>query len=249
MNSPSPELPNPLTQTSESPAHLTAKQSPQNQSEQPQTHQAKPSFWQRIQRSLRRGGAHSSHQPTPQPDWLIIGLGNPGEKYRTTRHNAGILAVEQEPLCWQFSKSAHADIARSYLGSHNIAYIRSHYYMNESGKTLRQIQQQWNLPASNIIVVHDELDLPVGKVRIRQGGSHNGHNGLKSIEAALGTANYIRVRIGIGRPATGISVVDHVLGQIDNSPAMQHGLDLGHQSILKLPMEGLAHTQNLIHPQ
>lgn len=206
-------------------------------------------FWRRLRNAFRTGGTPSSSKTSTQPDWIIIGLGNPGSKYATTRHNAGILAVQLEPLHWQDSKGAHAEIARSYHEDANVAYIRSHYYMNESGKTIARLTKHWTLDPSRIVVVHDELDLPVGKVRIKQGGNHNGHNGLKSVDAALGTNAYIHVRVGIGRPAPGVSVVDHVLGPLPDSATMEKGLQLAHQAIELLPKEGLAKTQNIIHSQ
>lgn len=189
------------------------------------------------------------------PDWLIIGLGNPGAQYAHTRHNAGIDAVDLDPITWEFSKLGHADIAYANAANSSedasntptIAYVRSHFYMNESGRTIEKLQRLWNLPLERIVVVHDELDLPLGKVRIKQGGSHNGHNGLKSIDAALGSPKYIRIRVGIGRPATGVSVVDHVLGPLPAGDLTEQGLQLAHEAVEYLPTHGLAKTQNLIH--
>lgn len=230
---------------------------PSSQSPSPHQDSATPtpSLWQRLRHTLQRttprhSAAHRTpaHQQTPPaPDWLIVGLGNPGAQYHNTRHNIGILAVEATKLHWHNNKQAHADLAQRTTATHNIVYVRSQYYMNESGQSLAALQAQWHLPAERIIIAHDELDLPPGKVRIKLGGSHNGHNGLKSIDAALGTNQYLRVRIGIGRPAAGVSVVDHVLGQLPESPEITRGIALAHEALTMLPEQGIARTQNLIH--
>ncbi|WP_297005729.1 aminoacyl-tRNA hydrolase [uncultured Corynebacterium sp.] len=152
----------------------------------------------------------------PAAQWLVVGLGNPGVKYARTRHNIGYRVVDE--LLHRHREhligvpGVQAKVARTGVDGHGVLLVRSATYMNESGLAVGPLATSYAIPADHVIVIHDELDLPAGKVKIRLGGNENGHNGLKSISEKLGTRDYVRVRVGIGRPADGQSVVDHVLG-------------------------------------
>ena len=141
--------------------------------------------------------------------WLVAGLGNPGKEYERTRHNIGFACVDsiQENLVpatttWKNENNAlfiSCDLSLKRT-KHRVLLVKPQSYMNRSGEPLAKIAGFYKVPASQIIVVHDELDLPLGTVRIRLGGGLAGHNGLKSIQQQVGTPDFYRVRLGIGRP-------------------------------------------------
>jgi len=140
--------------------------------------------------------------------WLIAGLGNPGPDYSATRHNVGYLAVDRIAAMTGAKlsrhKRAHAMVAEAKLGMPGsqtpIVLVESLSYMNESGGPIKALMQFYDIPAERLIAVHDELDIPFSALRVKLGGGDNGHNGLKSMRKSLGTGDFYRVRIGIGRP-------------------------------------------------
>ena len=154
----------------------------------------------------------SHHQPTaPAPEdlraeWLIVGLGNPGPKYAATRHNVGFMAVDDLLAATgglvQPVRGLAADAASLDIQGTPVLAVRPQSFMNLSGQPVGELARCLNVPPERIIVIHDELDLPAHKVRLKQGGNENGHNGLKSLTEHLGTRDYLRVRIGISRPPT-----------------------------------------------
>ncbi len=150
--------------------------------------------------------------------WVIVGLGNPGREYERTRHNVGYLVVEELAgrLGVKFARHrrAHADTAEghAFVGTPDhcrVVMVKSRTYMNESGGPVRAVVDF--AKASHLIVVHDEIDIPLGALRIKYGGGDNGHNGLKSIRKSLGTGDYYRVRVGVGRPTGRQDPADYVL--------------------------------------
>jgi PTH1 family peptidyl-tRNA hydrolase len=153
------------------------------------------------------------------PIKLIVGLGNPGKKYENTRHNAGFWLVErlaaQQRIVLRKEPKFHALAARLDTASGLAWLLMPQTWMNESGSAVAALAQFHKLAADEILVVHDELDLPPGGAKIKRGGGHAGHNGLRDIIATLGTADFWRLRIGIGHPrdieASEQEVVDYVL--------------------------------------
>jgi len=153
------------------------------------------------------------------PIKLIVGLGNPGKKYESTRHNAGFWLLErlaaQHRLTLRKEAKFHALVARLDTASGPAWLLLPQTWMNESGSAVGAFAQFRKIAADEILVVHDELDLPPGGVKIKQGGGHAGHNGLRDIIEKLGTADFWRLRIGIGHPrdvaASEQEVVDYVL--------------------------------------
>lgn len=137
--------------------------------------------------------------------WLVAGLGNPGPGYSGNRHNVGFMVVdllaERLGLRWSLNK-ASALTAEGFLrpGGSKVILVKPQTYMNESGRAVGPIAQFHHIPAARIIAVHDELDLPFDTVRLKCGGGNGGHNGLRSLSAALHGEDYTRVRVGIGRP-------------------------------------------------
>lgn len=132
--------------------------------------------------------------------YLITGLGNPGEKYVLTRHNIGFLVAEflAEDLNTTFSTDRYADVASARFRGKECIIIKPNTYMNLSGKAVRYWLQQEKIPIENLLVILDDIALPFGKVRMRKKGGDGGHNGLKSIQELMNTADYCRLRFGVG---------------------------------------------------
>jgi PTH1 family peptidyl-tRNA hydrolase len=148
---------------------------------------------------------------------LIVGLGNPGKKYARTRHNVGTDAIEL--LAQRLSVSLkvgrdRAQVAETRIGDHAVVLAVPTTWMNDSGEAVGPIARRYRIPVANIIVIHDELDLEPGAVKLKMGGGLAGHNGLKSISQHMGTNDYMRVRIGVGKPSTKEQGADHVLSSI-----------------------------------
>jgi len=145
---------------------------------------------------------------------LIIGLGNPGKKYQYSKHNIGFEAVDE--VAFQmgitFNKSKFESVyAEGRVGTEKIVLIKPQTYMNLSGRSVRPWMNYYNLTEEDIVVIYDDMDLPPGKIRLRQKGSSGGHNGIKSIIQYLGTKEFNRIKVGVGRPRPGQDVISNVL--------------------------------------
>ncbi|MCL2858541.1 MAG: aminoacyl-tRNA hydrolase [Streptococcaceae bacterium] len=151
---------------------------------------------------------------------MIVGLGNPGDKYKNTKHNMGFMALDQlaEALNLSFSmdKTFQSEIASAFINNEKIYFVKPMTYMNESGRAVGPLLSYYGLTDEDLTVVHDDLDSPVGRVRLRTKGSSGGQNGVKSIIAHVGSQEFNRVKIGIGRPKHGMTVVNHVLSTFDD---------------------------------
>lgn len=158
--------------------------------------------------------------------WVVYGLGNPGEKYARTRHNVGALVVEELLARTNSAFTRHKSgtfTAQADLAGRRVVLARAvTAYMNESGRPLRELCSFYKVPAAQLVVVHDELDIPFGEVRVKSGGGIAGHNGLRSVAQHLGTKEFVRVRVGISRPAGGRDPVGWVLENF--SAAERRGL-------------------------
>jgi PTH1 family peptidyl-tRNA hydrolase len=150
---------------------------------------------------------------------LIVGLGNPGARYDRTRHNIGFEAIDQLARTWQIGLSENRKFQGIFgegrSGADKIRLLKPTTYMNLSGQSIRAVLDWYKLPPESVLVIYDDMDLPVGKLRLRLSGSAGGHNGMKSTIAHLGMQNFPRLRIGIGNPkaAGDKNTVGHVLGQ------------------------------------
>jgi peptidyl-tRNA hydrolase, PTH1 family len=146
---------------------------------------------------------------------LFVGLGNPGAEYESTRHNAGFWWVDalsrelKAPLA--MDKGYHGLVARTTVQRQNVWLLEPQTFMNLSGKSVAALARFFKIEPQEILVVHDELDLPPGEAKLKFGGSHAGHNGLRDIHAQLGTGDYWRLRLGVGHPGTKAEVVNWVL--------------------------------------
>ncbi|MEC7670825.1 MAG: aminoacyl-tRNA hydrolase [Pseudomonadota bacterium] len=150
---------------------------------------------------------------------LIVGLGNPGGKYQYTRHNIGYMAIDNIVSAQQdykIKKKFNSIIYETIIDKNRIILIKPETYMNNSGDAVSQIANFYKIDSKNILVLHDELDIPFGKIRIKSGGGNAGHNGLKSISKKIDN-NYTRVRLGIGHPGNKERVNGHVMGNFTGS--------------------------------
>ena len=150
---------------------------------------------------------------------LLVGLGNPGDKYVETKHNVGFMLVDQlaKSLSLTFShdKIFQADVTSTFIDGEKVFLVKPTTFMNESGKAVHALLTYYGLEVEDLVVIYDDLDMEVGKIRLRAKGSAGGHNGIKSIINHIGTQTFNRIKIGIGRPKQGMSVVHHVLGKFD----------------------------------
>lgn len=150
--------------------------------------------------------------------WLVVGLGNPGEKYCATRHNIGFVVAEElaERLGGKFTPNKYrAMVLETRLGmgseAPKIIIVKPQTYMNDSGSAVAPLAKYFNCAPGQVIAIHDELDIAFDTLRVKIGGGDNGHNGLKSLTQSLGTPDYYRIRVGIGRPTTPQDTADYVL--------------------------------------
>lgn len=154
--------------------------------------------------------------------WLVVFLGNPGPKYAGTRHNAGFITADAAEKRYGVSINRSrfkALTASCELGGEKVLLMKPQTYMNLSGDAVQQAVSFYKIPAEHVLVVSDEMSLPVGKIRIRPKGSAGGHNGLKSIISVLGTENFPRIRLGVGAPPPEYDVKDWVLSTFRNQDA------------------------------
>ncbi|WP_306985954.1 aminoacyl-tRNA hydrolase [Alkalicoccobacillus murimartini] len=146
---------------------------------------------------------------------VIVGLGNPGSKYAGTRHNIGFDIIDYivKDLGIELNQSKFKGVFGTYLHKgEKIFFLKPLTYMNLSGESVAPLLNYYDIPLENLLVVYDDLDLPVGKIRLRQKGGAGGHNGIKSLLSHLGTNEFNRIRVGIDRPASGSELVHYVLG-------------------------------------
>jgi PTH1 family peptidyl-tRNA hydrolase len=148
------------------------------------------------------------------PVWLVVGLGNPGPGYAGNRHNAGYLVADllAERLGGTFkAHKSRASVLEGRLGEQRVVLAKPTTYMNESGGPVSSLRDFFKVPTEHIVVVHDELEIPFGWLRLKQGGGDAGHNGLKSLTRSLGSGDYVRVRVGVGRPPGRMDAATFVL--------------------------------------
>ena len=192
---------------------------------------------------------------TPVTDvWLVVGLGNPGPAYAGHRHNVGYLVddvlAQRMGSPFRAHKSGRADVVEGRLGpvgaeTPRVVLARSRSYMNESGGAVSTLAQFYKVPPERIIAVHDELDIPFGALRVKLGGGDNGHNGLRSMRSSLGTGDFYRVRVGIGRPPGRQDPADFVLSSYSATERKELDINLveAADAVESLVADGLEKTQ------
>ncbi|MGY1636662.1 aminoacyl-tRNA hydrolase [Geodermatophilus sp. SYSU D00742] len=189
--------------------------------------------------------------------FLIVGLGNPGPSYAGNRHNVGAMVLDElaarsgVKLSPGKGKRARTLIGEGRLAGRRVVLARPTCYMNESGGPVRGLLDYHSIPATDLVVLHDELDIPFASVRLKRGGGEGGHNGLRSITRSTGTKDYLRVRVGIGRPPGRQDPADFVLK--DFSATERKELDLlvaeAADATEELLTRGLEAAQNVVHPR
>lgn len=192
---------------------------------------------------------------SPAPDdgpLLVVGLGNPGPRYVGNRHNIGFLVADElaDRMGGKFkSHKGGADLLEGRLGGRRVLLAKPRTYMNLSGGPVVGIMKFFKVPPASLIVIHDELDLPFGSVRLKLGGGENGHNGLRSITKSLGTREYLRVRFGIGRPPGRMDPADFVLRDFSTTERKDLALEIDRcaDATEALVAKGLEAAQNLFH--
>jgi len=192
-------------------------------------------------RLLRRG------EVVPTLDLLVAGLGNPGREYERTRHNAGWLVVDElaRRHDGSFRSKFSGRLAEVRLDGLRLALLEPETYMNESGRSLAAAARFFKVPAEALLVVHDDVDLEEGRLQARKGGGLAGHNGLRSIAQALGSQDFLRLRIGVGRPGRGDrrSVADYVLSGFDPSVDLDALVARAADAVETMALEGVETAQ------
>jgi PTH1 family peptidyl-tRNA hydrolase len=182
--------------------------------------------------------------------WLVAGLGNPGDRYATSRHNLGRMVAEEiaRDRAARFRKSRFlpVEVAETSIKGERVLLARSTRYMNESGPSYASLARRGDVDVAHVVAVHDELDIPEGTLRIKAGGGNNGHNGLRSLQQALGTPDFLRVRVGIGRPPGRQAPADFVLEPVPKRTAPEVAIWVGHaaDAVLALIEDGLVAAQD-----
>lgn len=191
-----------------------------------------------------------------QAMYLILGLGNPGRRYQFTRHNIGFMVLEKIAAQWEVDlkqKSFDALWNRGKIAGINVLLAMPQTYMNLSGNAARKLLAYFKMDISNLIVIHDDLDLPFGKLRLKTGGGDAGHKGLKSITTCLGSADFMRVRMGIGKPSDKFRVEDYVLERFEpkESAVLPRIIQVAADAATEIVLSGMQtamvkyHTKNI----
>jgi PTH1 family peptidyl-tRNA hydrolase len=182
--------------------------------------------------------------------WLIAGLGNPDERYARTRHNIGRMVVDElaREAGDRFRKVRFLPVetAEIRVGDERLLLARSTRYMNESGPSYASLAKKQGIEPTHLIALHDELDIPAGTIRIKRGGGNSGHNGLRSLDQALRTRDYLRVRVGIGRPPGRQDPADFVLQPVGSRDEADVAILVAHaaDAVRSLITDGLERTQD-----
>lgn len=193
--------------------------------------------------------ANPSHMPK-----LLVGLGNPGQKYNRTRHNVGFEVIDYLAKHWAVklseNKRFHGDVGEVRRApEERLVLLKPTTYMNRSGQSVRAVLDWYKFSVSDVLVIYDDMDLPVGKLRLRLSGSAGGHNGMKSIISHLGTQNFPRLRLGISRAnqSNGEQVVGHVLGKFapDERKIVDAAIDFASEAVEFSLRKGIEQCMNL----
>lgn len=183
------------------------------------------------------------------PSTLIVGLGNPGLEYSATRHNLGFLCLDRLATKHRLrftGKCGKSVLARGAISGHDVALAKPQTYMNLSGESVRDLLRLYKMPTSALLVVFDEVDLPLGTIRLRERGGPGTHNGMRSIVDEIGTTNFPRLRIGVGMPTDGQNLADYVLGlpPPEERAVLDEALDRGVEAIETVARRGIGAAMN-----
>jgi peptidyl-tRNA hydrolase, PTH1 family len=212
---------------------------------------ASPRAWWRSTRNQREeAGVADDAWP-----WLVAGLGNPGREYAGNRHNIGFMVADllaaRAGVTFGRHRRAVAEVAEGRLGfgGPRLILAKPLTYMNLSGGPVAALAQFFKIPPHQVIAVHDELDIPYGQLRVKIGGGEGGHNGLRSMSRSLGTKDYVRVRVGVGRPSGRQDPADHVLSDFSAAERkdLEFMVDRSADAVESVVTEGVERTQNAYH--
>ena len=184
---------------------------------------------------------------------IIAGLGNPGAEYAKTRHNVGFMLIDALAAKLgvdDWREKYDAMVLETRIGLEKVLLVKPLTYMNESGRAIGPLLSWYKLEAEDLVVVHDDLDIPVGTIRIRKKGSAGGHNGIKSILSHVGDEHFARVRIGIGRPSPGWTVIHHVLAPFpsEDVPKIREAIDYLLPAVECIVTENVDMAMNKFNP-
>jgi PTH1 family peptidyl-tRNA hydrolase len=180
---------------------------------------------------------------------IVVGLGNPGKKYEATRHNVGFAVIDalaQGPSVGRFQERFEAQMAECFEGGEKVLLLKPLTFMNLSGRAVRQAVDFYQVETKDVLIVCDDINLPLGKLRFRARGTHGGHNGLRDIQNHLGTTDYSRLRIGVGAPQEEGETVDHVLGRFrpGEKPVIEDALGQAVQGVDLWLRQGIEKCMN-----
>ena len=175
---------------------------------------------------------------------LVVGLGNPGNKYEDTRHNAGFLVADKiaQDFNLSFNKTKFDTIlGRGFVEDADVLLAKPMAFMNRSGPPLQKLAHYFRIPGEDMLVIHDDIDLAFGRLKIKEKGGHGGHNGIRSIMDAFGGGDFARLRIGVGRSEAGENVTDHVLGRFsdDKSEMVARVIAVARDAVVTVLGEGI----------
>lgn len=186
---------------------------------------------------------------------LIVGLGNPGQQYEKTRHNAGFWFVDAiartHGISLKNESKFHGEAAKGFIDGQEVWLLKPMTFMNKSGQGIAALARFYKIDAENILIAHDELDLPPGTVRLKKGGGHGGHNGLRDTVAQLGSKEFQRLRLGIGHPGHSSQVSGYVLGKApsDEQIEIERAVDKALDELSLILSGDLQKAMNRLHSQ
>jgi PTH1 family peptidyl-tRNA hydrolase len=181
--------------------------------------------------------------------WLVIGLGNPGTAYRSTRHNVGFLVVERVARSWAIpfkKRREEAQVGEGRVGRRRVVLVKPLTYMNRSGVAVKKLIEALRVSLDHVVVVHDDLDLACGRIKIKKKGGHGGHKGVQSIIELLGSAAFVRVKVGIDKPRGREAGADYVLSPFtaDERPRIKESVEQAVEAIETILASGVDQAMN-----
>ena len=187
-----------------------------------------------------------------QEFYCIVGLGNPGRQYEETKHNVGFKVIDR--LAEKYDIKVDKFKNKAFVGdgtirNKRVLLVKPQTYMNLSGESVREIVNFYKIPQERFVVIFDDTSLPCGSVRIREKGSHGGHNGIRNIIDQMGTDQFYRIKVGIGEKPSGWDLADYVLGKFneDDLPAMDEGMDKAVKGVELMLSRGIAEAANRVN--